>query len=201
MQVLVRLFQEVHLLTDSRRMLAEGGRGNCTAFKRSLRAVEQVMRVLQPKRALMRILLADDDELIREIVAEGLRLHAYEVEAVSDGAAALAAVRRHRPGLILLDAKMPTLDGFAVLAALKADPALNHVPVIMLTALRNARDVIEARRLGASDYLAKPFDILNVLQRVRLWTGKRAGVGQTLAGAETSLVFGETRPEEAHWLE
>lgn len=150
----------------------------------------------------MRILLADDDELIREIVAEGLRLHAYEVEAVCDGAAALAAVRRHRPGLILLDAKMPTLDGFAVLAALKADPALNHVPVIMLTALRNARDVIEARRLGASDYLAKPFDISNVLQRVRLWTGKRAGVGQTLAGAdETSLVFGETRPEEAHWLE
>lgn len=150
----------------------------------------------------MRILLADDDELIREIVAGGLKMHDYDVEAVGDGAAALAAVRRHRPGLILLDAQMPALDGFAVLAALKGDPALNHVPVIMLTALRNARDVIEARRLGACDYLAKPFDILDLLQRVRLWAGKCSGVGQALARAsETSLVFGETRPDEAHWLE
>lgn len=150
----------------------------------------------------MHILIAEDDELITAIVAEGLKLHGYEVETVGDGAAALAAVRRRRPALILLDAQMPALDGFAVLRALKADPALNHVPVIMLTALRNARDVMQARALGASDYIAKPFDILDLLARVRVWAGRRAGVGQPLAReGDTSLVFGEASPDESHWLE
>ena len=150
----------------------------------------------------MHILVAEDDELITAIVAESLRFQGYEVETVSDGAAALAAVRRQRPELLLLDAQMPVLDGFGVLRALKADPALNHVPVIMLTALRNARDVLQARALGASDYVAKPFDILDLLERVRAWAGRRAGVGQPLARAgDTSLAFGEAAPDEAHWLE
>lgn len=150
----------------------------------------------------MQILVVDDDEFITLMVSEGLKLHGFDVEAAENGAVALEAVRRQRPALILLDAEMPVLDGFSVLRALKADPALNHIPVIMLTARRNARDVLLARSLGACDYLAKPFDILDLLQRAKTWAGRRPGIGSAPShSSEPGLVFGEDRPDEAHWLE
>ena len=150
----------------------------------------------------MQILIADDDALITLMVSESLKLQGFAVTVAENGVLALEAVRRQRPALILLDAEMPVLDGFSVLKTLKADAALNHVPVIMLTARRNARDVMLARTLGACDYLAKPFDILDLLQRVRAWAGRRPGICSASArGGEPSLVFGEDKPDEAHWVE
>lgn len=149
----------------------------------------------------MQILVVDDDALITLMVSESLKLQGFDVAVADNGAAALAAVRQRRPALILLDADMPVLDGFAVLKALRADAALNHVPVIMLTARRNVRDVVLARSLGASDYLAKPFDILDLLQRVKAWAGKRPGVAAgPLRAPETSLVFGDESPDAAQWF-
>lgn len=149
----------------------------------------------------MQILVVDDDALITLMVSESLKLQGFDVAVADNGAAALAAVRRQRPALILLDADMPVLDGFAVLKTLKADAALNHVPVIMLTARRNARDVVLARNLGASDYLAKPFDILDLLQRVKTWAGKRPGLGPSpTRAAEASLVLGDENPDAAQWF-
>jgi len=149
----------------------------------------------------MEVLVVDDDALITLMVSESLKLQGVDVATAENGEAALAAVRQRRPALILLDAEMPVLDGFAVLKALKADAALNHVPVIMLTARRNLRDVMLARSLGASDYLAKPFDILDLLQRVKVWTGHRTGVGAGPARAEqASLVFGEESTDAAQWF-
>ncbi len=150
----------------------------------------------------MQILIADDDALITLMVSESLKLRGFAVAVAENGVLALEAVRHQRPALILLDAEMPVLDGFSVLKTLKADAALNHVPVIMLTARRNARDVMLARSLGACDYIAKPFDILDLLQRVRAWAGRRPCIGSAPArGGEPNLVFGEDRPDEAHWLE
>lgn len=150
----------------------------------------------------MQILIVDDDALITLMVSESLKLQGFDVAVAEDGAMALEVVRQRRPALILLDAEMPVLDGFSVLKTLKADAALNHVPVIMLTARRNARDVMLARSLGACDYLAKPFDILDLLQRVKAWAGRRPGIGSAPShSSEPSLVFGEDRPDEAHWLE
>lgn len=149
----------------------------------------------------MQILVVDDDALIAVMVSESLKLHGFEVALAENGLEAMAAVRQRRPALILLDAEMPLLDGFTVLRTLKADAALNHVPVIMLTARRNARDVVLARSLGACDYLAKPFDILNLVQRVKSWVGRRPGAGSSPAhpGA-TSLVFGEENSNAAQWF-
>lgn len=150
----------------------------------------------------MQILVVDDDALITLMVSESLKFHGFDVAVAENGALALEAVRQRRPALIVLDAEMPVLDGFSVLKTLKADAALNHVPVIMLTARRNARDVMLARSLGACDYIAKPFDILNLLQRVKAWAGRRPGIGPSPAReSEPSLVFGEGSPDEAHWLE
>lgn len=149
----------------------------------------------------MQILVVDDDALITLMVSESLKLQGFDVAIAEDGASALAAVRQRRPALILLDAEMPVLDGFAVLKTLKADVALNHVPVIMLTARRNARDVKLARSLGASDYLAKPFDILDLLRRVKVWAGRRPGLGSGPVRAdEASLVFGEESAGAAQWF-
>lgn len=149
----------------------------------------------------MQILVVDDDALITHLVSESLKLQGFDVAVAENGAAALTSVRLRRPALILLDAEMPVLDGFSVLKTLKADAALNHVPVIMLTARRNARDVLVARSLGACDYLAKPFDILDLLQRVKAWAGRRPGAGAASArSGEASLVFGEERAETAQWF-
>lgn len=149
----------------------------------------------------MEILVVDDDALITLLVSECLKLHGLDVAIAENGEAALALVRQRRPALVLLDAEMPVLDGFAVLKALKSDATLNHVPVIMLTARRSARDVMLARSLGASDYLAKPFDILEVLQRVKTWTGRRPGLGSgPVCSEETSLVFGEGDADAAQWF-
>ncbi len=150
----------------------------------------------------MQILIADDDCLIAAIVREGLKPYGYAVTAVENGVQALASVRQRRPALILLDAEMPVLDGFGALRALKGDASLKHVPVIMLTARRNLRDVMLARELGASDYLAKPFDILDLLRRMRACLGRSVGAGPARSDRdEASLVFGEEDPDGAHWLE
>jgi DNA-binding response OmpR family regulator len=88
------------------------------------------------------------------------------VKAAQDGLEAMALLQRYRPDVIVLDAMMPKMDGFAVLDALSADPALRASPVLMLTAMRNASDVKRAIDQGANDYLTKPFSTGQLLARV-----------------------------------
>jgi len=113
-----------------------------------------------------RILLADDNADMRAYV---LRLLAddYEVEAVPDGAAALAAVRREPPMVVLSDIMMPRLDGFGLLRELRADEALSTIPVILLSARAGEEERIRGLALGAADYLTKPFTARELRARVR----------------------------------
>ncbi|HEX6865951.1 MAG TPA: response regulator, partial [Caulobacteraceae bacterium] len=101
--------------------------------------------------------VADDDPLLRQILEHKLSNSGYRVIAVEDGAAALEAASQ-RPSVIVLDAMMPVMDGFETLRRLKADPALRDITVVMLTALKREDDVVSALKLGAADYLAKPFN-------------------------------------------
>ncbi len=113
-----------------------------------------------------RILLADDNADMRAYV---LRLLAerYEVKAVTDGEAALAAARADRPDLVLSDVMMPGLDGFGLLARLRSDPVTAEIPVIMLSARAGEEARIEGLQSGADDYLTKPFGARELLARVR----------------------------------
>lgn len=104
-----------------------------------------------------RILIADDDPFLRELLTYKLSTAGYVVLPARDGGDALAQCREHLPDLVVLDAMMPIADGFEVLRRLKADPVTTHLPVIMLTAMRREEDVVGALRLGAADYLVKPF--------------------------------------------
>ena len=91
----------------------------------------------------------------------------YEVVMARDGEEALAVARATRPDLILLDIMMPKLDGIAVCRALKSDPAMQFTPIIMVTALADAKDVIAGLEAGGDDYLTKPFDAQSLSARVK----------------------------------
>ena len=114
-----------------------------------------------------RIVLADDSADMREYIRRLLVGKGYAVEAVDDGAAAFAAARRERPELVLSDVMMPRLDGFGLLAALRGDPALRGLPVILLSARAGEEARIEGLDAGADDYISKPFSARELLARVR----------------------------------
>ncbi|MDR3632569.1 MAG: ATP-binding protein [Isosphaeraceae bacterium] len=116
-------------------------------------------------KARPRILLADDNADMRDYLRR-LLAEQYDVEEVTDGASALAAVRRNAPDLVLTDVMMPLLDGFGVLRELRADPATAPLPVIMLSARAGEDARVEGLQAGADDYLVKPFSARELLARV-----------------------------------
>jgi len=113
-----------------------------------------------------RILIADDDPLLRALLVHRLSADGYEILTAEDGAQALAMIRDQRPDLIVLDALMPVMDGFEVLRRLKSGD-VTDAPVIMLTALKREQDIVGALQLGAADYLVKPFIPDELGQRIR----------------------------------
>jgi signal transduction histidine kinase/DNA-binding response OmpR family regulator len=112
-----------------------------------------------------RILWADDNADMRDYVRRLLSAH-YDVDAVPDGRAALAAARACRPDLVLADVMMPHLDGFELLRELRADPQTRMLPVILLSARAGEESRVEGLAAGADDYLIKPFSARELLARV-----------------------------------
>jgi PAS domain S-box-containing protein len=115
--------------------------------------------------ARARILLADDNADMRDYVARLLSVR-HDVEAVADGQAALDAIRAQRPELVLTDMMMPRLDGFGLLRAIRGDPALQDLPVIVLSARAGEEASIEGLTAGADDYIVKPFAARELIARV-----------------------------------
>jgi DNA-binding response OmpR family regulator len=114
-----------------------------------------------------RILVADDNETNRDILATRLAANGYEVLHAGDGEKVLVAMREHRPDLILLDIMMPKLDGIEVCRRLKADPSLPFTPIILVTAKAESGDVVEGLDAGADEYLTKPVDQKALVARVK----------------------------------
>jgi DNA-binding response OmpR family regulator len=102
-----------------------------------------------------RILLAEDDRILRKAGEVSLRKRGYDVISAVDGEDALAKAREQKPDLVLLDVMMPKMQGFDVLHALKGDPSVSDIPVIMLTNLESAADIKRAADAGAHSYLVK----------------------------------------------
>ena len=113
-----------------------------------------------------RVLIADDDPLLREILTHKLTGAGYQVEVVEDGRAALAAAQAAPPEIVVLDAMMPVMDGFEALRRFKSTPELSKIAVVMLTAVKRDDDVVSSLRLGAADYLAKPFNPDELIARL-----------------------------------
>ncbi|MGR4863915.1 ATP-binding protein [Caulobacter sp. LARHSG274] len=114
-----------------------------------------------------RVILADDNADMRDYVRRLLEAGGYRVEAVASGRAALAAARRGSPpDLVLSDVMMPDLDGFGLLAALRAEPSLEGLVVILLSARAGEEARVEGLAAGADDYLVKPFGARELRARV-----------------------------------
>lgn len=111
------------------------------------------------------ILLADDNADMRDYVRRLLGTR-YRIEAVPDGEAALESIRRRRPDLVVSDVMMPRLDGLALVRALRADPALANLPIILLSARAGEDASVEGLDTGADDYLVKPFSARELAARV-----------------------------------
>lgn len=114
-----------------------------------------------------RILAVDDAPQNLEILRVRLEANGYEVITAADGEEGLARARDSDPDLVLLDVMMPKLDGVAVLKQLKADATLRFVPVVLVTAKSDLRDVVGGLEAGADDYLVKPFEQAALIARVR----------------------------------
>jgi two-component system, OmpR family, response regulator MprA len=131
------------------------------------------------------LLLVDDDAPIRRMLARTLAAEGYDVEAVADGGAALAAVERNVPDAIVLDVAMPGVDGLSVTRRLRAKGL--RVPILLLTARDALRDRVDGLDAGADDYLVKPFEVEELMARVRVMLRRNAPRAEQLAFADLAL--------------
>ncbi|MCW5873696.1 MAG: response regulator transcription factor [Anaerolineales bacterium] len=145
-----------------------------------------------------KVLVVEDDAAIREALSYNLGREGYQVDSVADGAAALAAVRKSTPDVVILDLMLPGMDGFEVTRALRKD---NNVPILMLTARDDEIDRVLGLELGADDYLTKPFSMRELLARVKAMlrrvemehSGAKPAASETLTSG--NLVIDTTRHE------
>jgi CheY-like chemotaxis protein len=112
------------------------------------------------------VLVADDEEDIVGLVTMIIERSGHEVVSVRDGAQALAALRRRRPDLVVLDISMPEVDGLEVLRRIRADEETSELPVLLLSAQAQEADVRRGFATGASAYVKKPFSPRELAQRV-----------------------------------
>ena len=116
---------------------------------------------------MQKVLVADDDAINRQVLGELLKPE-YTVVMAKNGAQTLEKAARHNPDLILLDVIMPDMDGYEVLRRLRADPQTAQIAVIFISGLDRPEDEANGLNLGASDYIAKPFNATVVTARVAL---------------------------------
>jgi adenylate cyclase len=114
-----------------------------------------------------RVLIVDDNENNRAILAARLGAQGYSTEEACDGAEALEVARSDAPDLILLDVTMPRMDGLEACRRLRSDPSVGFVPIILVTARADSKDVVAGLEAGADEYLTKPVDQQALVARVR----------------------------------
>ena len=114
-----------------------------------------------------RILIVDDDREVVRLMKAYLEQAAYDVLTAHDGETAVHTIRRDHPDLILLDLNLPGRDGLEITRLIRSDPALAHIPIIMLTARIEDTDKIIGLEIGADDYVTKPYNPREVIARIR----------------------------------
>ena len=136
--------------------------------------------------ATAKVLIADDDEKIRELLELYLTKEGFSVEQAADGAEAILKAQQLKPDLIVLDIMMPVMDGMEVCRQVRK---FSRVPIIMLTARTEDEDRIQGLELGADDYLAKPFNPRELVARVKAVLRRAAGSSEDAAGRAEVLQF------------
>jgi len=121
----------------------------------------------ESRRPTTRVVVADDEQSVAELLRRVLVREGYGVEVVHDGVSAVEAVRQHKPHVAVLDVNMPGMTGLDVCRQLKGDPATRLTPVVLVTGMAQREKRIEGLEAGADDFLSKPVDTQELLARVR----------------------------------
>ncbi len=181
-------------VNDAARVRREIGRLSETAVQAPLRRATQALQPvplwmgslktelahpLQAARALAEqaqrlrplLLVVDDDEIVRKLLARVLIVANYDVETAAGAGEAMAALRGRRPDLILMDVQMPDIDGIELTRRLKATPAYSGIPVVMLTGQSEKDVIVGSLDAGAADFIVKPFDRDILLKKVARYLG------------------------------
>lgn len=139
-------------------------------------AVDYIIKPLEPEQVISRvkerlkrrrdsILIADDDVTTRSILKQKLLGTGCRILMAEDGTQALDAIQEHKPSLVILDRMMPGMDGLAILNKMREVPETKDIPVIFLTAKHKEEDIIDGLKLGAVDYIVKPFNPAVIVSR------------------------------------
>ena len=151
-----------------------------------------------------RILVIEDDDAIRDLIATNLEMAGYDVKQAPDGITGKALAVQLQPDLIMLDLMLPKVDGFTVCQRLRRDDRTSDIPVLMLSALGQTQDKVEGFNAGADDYLTKSFELAEMLARVRALLRRTDRIPQAAKHSEI-LNYGPLTliPErfEAIWFE
>jgi DNA-binding response OmpR family regulator len=142
---------------------------------------------------MIRLLLVEDDTGLAFGLRNNLEIEGYEVDLAETGTEALSVIRRRAPALVILDLMLPEMDGYRVLRRLREDGV--ETPVLILTACGDETDKVLGFRLGADDYVTKPFSVLEVLARVGALL-RRAGAARESSTSSTTHRFGDVVLDE-----
>jgi len=123
------------------------------------------------ERSLGRVLVVDDDEVIRQLIAVNLQLEGFEVATAVDGRDCLDKVAEVAPDVITLDVMMPRLDGWVTAVKLRENPATRDIRVVLITARAQDYDIRRGREIGVDAYITKPFDPDDLIRTVRELVG------------------------------
>jgi len=116
---------------------------------------------------MKRVLVVDDDPMVTRLVRINLELEGFEVIEAWDGNTALGLIEENPPDLLLLDIMMPHMDGWEILRRLRADPDMDRLPIVLLTARVQDNDMSRGWRMGADGYITKPFNPVNLADSLR----------------------------------
>ena len=144
------------------------------------------------------VLVADDDTTVREVVREALLHAGYAVEEARDGAEALVQFDRLDPDLVILDVRMPNMDGFEACAALRRRPGGGTVPILILTGMEDLESITRAYEAGATDFASKPFNLIVLGHRVRYMLRARRTV-EELRRSQVRLASAQRIARLGHW--
>ena len=133
---------------------------------------------------MTKILVIDDDAAINELVKINLELHGYEVIQALNGTEGFALAKQEQPELIVLDVMMPEVDGYTVAQRIRQTPEISETPIIMLTALSELKDKVSGFDIGVDDYLTKPFEIEELIVRVRALLKRSHKIPKSIAVKE-----------------
>ncbi len=130
---------------------------------------------------MTKILVIDDDLAINELIKINLELQGYEVIQAFNGTEGFALVKQEAPSLVVLDVMMPEVDGYTVAQRIRQSEEIAETPIIMLTALSELNDKVNGFNLGVDDYLTKPFEIEELVVRVRALLKRSSKIPKSIA--------------------